>query len=119
MPDGSVELTVTGQIAHIQLCQPKRRNALHWDMWVQLGQRAREVSEDSNVRVVIVSGAEGHFCSGMDLSMDNPAIQRLAPAMITKDDEAARSLIRDLKSFIQALADLPIPTIAASGSCLG
>lgn len=120
MPEGSVELTINGQIAHIQLCQPKRRNALHWDMWVQLGDRAREVAKNPEVRVVIVSGSEGHFCAGMDLSMDNPAIQRLAPAMLAKDDEAARGLIRDLKSFIQAIADLPIPSIAAiEGACVG
>ena len=120
MPEGSVELTITGAIAHIQLNQPQRRNALHWDMWVQLGQCAAAVAENSNVRVVLVSGNGSHFSSGMDLSMDNPAVQRLAPAMIAQDAEAARSLINDLKSFIQALADLPVPTVAAiEGACVG
>lgn len=120
MPEGSVELTISGPIAHIQLNQPKRRNALQWDMWVQLGQCAEKISQNTDIRVVLVSGNGNHFCSGMDLSMDNPAVQRLAPAMIAKDAEAARSLIKDLKSFIQALADLPVPTIAAiEGGCVG
>lgn len=120
MPEGSVDLTITGPIAHIELNQPSRRNALHWDMWVQLGQCAKTLSETPGVRVAIVSGRGDHFSSGMDLSMDNPAVQRLAPAMLAKDETAARDLIRDLKSFIQAVADLPIPTIAAiEGACVG
>jgi len=120
MPDGSVDLHIDGPVAHIVLSQPKRRNALHWDLWVQLGERAKEIHANPEIRVVIVSGADAHFCSGMDLSMDNPAVQRLAPAMLTKDQNAARQLIQDLKSFIQAIADLPIPTIAAiEGACVG
>jgi enoyl-CoA hydratase len=120
MPEGSIELHVDGPIAHMILSQPKRRNALHWDLWVQLGQRASEIASNPEVRVVVISGAEGHFCAGMDLSMDNPAVQRLAPALIARDKDAARSLIQDLKSFIQAIADLPIPTIAAiEGACVG
>jgi len=120
MPEGSIELHVDGPIAHVILSQPKRRNALHWDLWVQLGDRAAEIAANPEVRVVVVSGADGHFCAGMDLSMDNPAVQRLAPALLNKDEEAARSLVEDLKSFIQAIADLPVPTIAAiEGACVG
>ena len=120
MSQGTVEITIAGPIAHIELNQPKRRNALHWDMWVQLGECAKKVSDTPEVRAVIVSGRGDHFSSGMDLSMDNPAVQRLAPAMLAKDDSAARGLIQDLKSFIQAVADLPIPTIAAiEGACVG
>ena len=120
MAEGMVELHVDGPIAHLLLKQPKRRNALHWDMWVELGQHANSLAQNTNVRVVVVSGAEGHFSAGMDLSMENPAVQRLAPALIHKDKEAARSLVKELKSFIQALADLPIPTIAAiEGACVG
>jgi enoyl-CoA hydratase/carnithine racemase len=56
----------------------------------------------------------------MDLSLDNPALQRLAPALMAKDQDVARKLIQDLKSFIQAISDLPIPTIAAiEGACVG
>jgi enoyl-CoA hydratase/carnithine racemase len=120
MPDGSIELHIQGPIAHIVLSNPKRRNALHWELWIQLADRAKEIAGDSTIRVVVVSGAKGHFCAGMDLSMDNPALQRLAPALMAKDQNAARSLIQDLKSFIQAIADLPIPTIAAiEGACVG
>jgi enoyl-CoA hydratase/carnithine racemase len=120
MPDGSIELHIRGPIAHMVLSNPKRRNALHWDLWTQLAARANTIAANSQIRVVIVSGAEGHFCAGMDLSMDNPALQRLAPALMAKDQDVARKLILDLKSFIQAIADLPIPTIAAiEGACVG
>ena len=86
MSQGTVEITIAGPIAHIELNQPKRRNALHWDMWVQLGECAKKVSDTPEVRAVIVSGRGDHFSSGMDLSMDNPAVQRLAPAMLAKDE---------------------------------
>lgn len=120
MPEGTIALHVDGPIAHMVLSNPKRRNALHWDLWVQLAERAQEIAANSQIRVVVVSGADGHFCAGMDLSLDNPALQRLAPALMAKDQDVARKLIQDLKSFIQAISDLPIPTIAAiEGACVG
>jgi len=98
--------------------RPARRNALDMEMWRGLREAANAV--DGSTRVVIVSGIGAHFCSGMDLSPDNPLFLEAAPAIAEGDEQAARRVIAELKSCVQALADLPCPTIAAiEGACIG
>jgi enoyl-CoA hydratase/carnithine racemase len=106
--DGLVELT---------LDRPDRRNALDLEMWHALRDAARAAD---GARAVIVRGAGAHFCSGMDLSAGNPLLGMVAPALTRGDEVLARAVIEDLKSCVQALADLPCLTIAAiEGACLG
>lgn len=106
--DGVVVLT---------LDRPERRNALDGAMWEEL-RDAAQASEGA--RVVIITGAGGHFCAGMDLAVDNPLIARVGPALMSGDEGVAHALIRDLKACVQAIADLSCPTYAAiEGTCVG
>jgi enoyl-CoA hydratase/carnithine racemase len=101
----------------ITLDRPERRNALDIGMWRDL--RAAAQAADG-ARVVIVTGAGGHFCSGMDLSPTNPLVQKIAPALFEADEAPAREVIVELKGCVQALADLRVPTFAAiEGACIG
>ncbi|MDP2315404.1 MAG: enoyl-CoA hydratase/isomerase family protein [Pseudomonadota bacterium] len=101
----------------LTLDRPSRRNALDMQMWRDLRQAALAVED---VRVVIVTGRGDHFCAGMDLNPDNPLFAEAAPAIADGDETAARHVILELKSCVQALADLPCPTIAAiEGACIG
>lgn len=106
--DGVVVLT---------LDRPDRRNALDLETWHALRDAARAAE---SARVVIVRGAGAHFSAGMDLSASNPLLAMIAPALTRGDENVARTVIEDLKSCVQALADLPGLTIAAiEGACLG
>lgn len=106
--DGVVVLT---------LDRPERRNALDGSMWKELRSAALAAE---GARVVIVTGAGGHFCAGMDLAADNPLVQQVGPAIRDGDEQAAHDLLVDLKSCVQAIADLPCPTYAAiEGTCVG
>jgi enoyl-CoA hydratase/carnithine racemase len=90
------------------------------DLWLALRDAARSIADSGNARAVIVTGAGGHFCSGMDLSPTNPAIERILPSISEGIEGPALSLIQELKECVQALADLPCPTIAAiEGACIG
>ncbi len=112
-----VTLQVSEGVAVLTLDRPERRNALDLAMWRQLGAAAREAE---GARVVIVTGAGGHFCSGMDLAADEAILAAATPAIVNGDERAAQDLIRELKACVQALADLPCPTIAAiEGACVG
>lgn len=56
------------QIATITLNRPEVRNALSFQLVFELGDAISSVAEDSNIRVLILSGAGDSFCAGADLT---------------------------------------------------
>jgi enoyl-CoA hydratase len=56
-----------GHVATVTLNRPEARNAFGAQMLVQLADAWVAVDADPQVRVVILTGAEGHFCAGSDL----------------------------------------------------
>lgn len=111
MDNGEITFELSRQVATITLSRPKRRNALNLSLWRDLAGVCAEVAA-STAKVVILRGAGGNFCSGMDLNPDNSAIAQLLPAISDGDEGVARGLLNELKRVINSLADLPIPTIA-------
>lgn len=63
----NVQVSTENGIMHIQLNRPERKNALSLEMYQKLGDSIRAGNEDSQVRVILLSGAEGNFTSGNDL----------------------------------------------------
>ena len=114
-----LQLTREGPLAILTICRGERRNALNGPLWTALKEAAFELSE--NVPgVLIITGSDGHFCSGMDLGMDNPLIQRLMPALQAKDATSISELLVELKSVFANFARLRCPVIAAiEGACVG
>ena len=51
----------------VTLNRPQRYNAMTLTMFALLADAWKEVSENDDIRVAILTGAEGNFCSGMDL----------------------------------------------------
>ena len=102
----------------IWLNRPEKRNALSADMWADLPVAAAALSEDDDLRAIIVAGRGPAFTVGIDLQM----LATLAPE---GDSEAARRMaiyrrIRELQASFTSLADSPKPVIVAiQGYCLG
>lgn len=66
-----IELELAGAIALIAFNRPQRRNALDMVTRVSLANVVDRVTRDENVRVIVLTGRGGHFCSGGDVaSMD-------------------------------------------------
>src|SRR5690554_4049978 len=61
-----LEISHKGAIAHICLNRPNKRNALNDELIASLDSFFSRVGEET--RAVVVSGAGGHFSSGLDLS---------------------------------------------------
>ncbi len=78
-PDLLVE--VDGPVMTVTLNRPEARNAFSPDMLVRAADAWKRLDEDDDLRVAILTGADGCFCSGMDL-------KALAGGM--PDDVAAR-----------------------------
>ena len=100
-----------GDVARLRLDRPDARNAIPLEGWAELVDRAAE-AEQGGARVLILSGEPGGaFCAGADLgSFDS-----------FRDDPQARSLFRQgIRSGLDRLRDLPIPTVAlVEGPCFG
>jgi enoyl-CoA hydratase len=54
-------------VAVVTLNRPEVKNALSMEMMARLADAWVEIDEDPDIRVAVVTGAGGSFCSGMDL----------------------------------------------------
>jgi enoyl-CoA hydratase/carnithine racemase len=102
-----------GGIVTVTLNRPHRKNAVPPDMWDELADTFRTIASTRDDRVVVVTGANGDFCSGADLA-DNDA----------EADESIDihmlSVMRRVGPACLAIAELPKPTIAkVSGVAVG
>ena len=89
-------------IATITIDRPQRRNALNHDALTELD-AALVTATTAGARALILTGVQGHFCAGADL---------------TELEDVA--FTRHLATVLQRLASLPITTVAAiNGSCMG
>jgi len=100
-------LTRGDDIARLVLDRPEARNAVPAAGWAELARLLGTVEG----RILVVSGARGAFCAGADL----------ADFSAMRSDAAARLRFReDMRGALDALRDLPIPTIALiEGPCYG
>ena len=56
-----------GHLLIVTLNRPERQNAINGEMLVLMLDAFREADQDPDIRVVILTGAGGNFCSGADL----------------------------------------------------
>ncbi|MGB3304009.1 enoyl-CoA hydratase/isomerase family protein [Gordonia sp. (in: high G+C Gram-positive bacteria)] len=85
--------------------RPHRKNAMSPSCIPHLVDAVNTLAADREVRVVIVTGAGGAFCTGMDLSR----LDEMAP----REVEPTVAWMQQLHAFSVALASIPQPTIAA------
>jgi enoyl-CoA hydratase len=62
-----VVLEKDGEIARVWLNRPHKKNAVTVELLHRLDEIIREVDSDPDLRVLILRGREGTFCSGFDL----------------------------------------------------
>ncbi|MES2025606.1 MAG: enoyl-CoA hydratase-related protein [Pseudomonadota bacterium] len=63
-----VQVAMSGTVAIVTLNNIKTRNALSWDMLALLAEKLYELDRNPDCRAIVLTGAEGHFCSGGDIS---------------------------------------------------
>ncbi|MEZ5373124.1 MAG: enoyl-CoA hydratase-related protein [Microthrixaceae bacterium] len=90
------------QVALISINRPRKRNALDAAA-VEALHRAVDEAMLDQPRVLVLTGSDGHFCAGADIT--------------TTEDP---SYTVGLRAMLDALASVPCPTVAAiEGSCMG
>src|SRR5215831_4761943 len=99
-------------VATVTLDRPESKNACTGDMWVALGAAFRELSY-SGVRVVILTGANGDFCTGADLTptKSEGGAAKAYPPMV--------DAMRVLADVVLSIHTCPLPVVAkVDGLCV-
>lgn len=109
-----------GHVATLWLDNPDRRNAMGPAFWADLPVLMEELSDDDDVRAVVIAAKGPAFTVGLDLKTMGGSV--LGGAGSSKA-AASRRFLREakrLQAAITAVADCPKPTVAAvHGWCIG
>src|SRR5437764_2086937 len=97
--------SVEGVVALITLNRPEKRNALNDALIGALKDSLREADGETDVRVVVITGAGADFCSGADLA----ALQKISESSVAENLEDAQSLM-ELFTLIRSVR---VPVVAA------
>ena len=104
-------------IALVTLNRPERMNSMSFDVMVPLRAALKEISDDNEVRAVVLTGAGRGFCSGADQSGEKgkmPNIDGLTPVTVAL---RAMELLDDV---VLELRRMHQPVIAAvNGAAIG
>lgn len=100
-----VRTEITDRVAVLTLSNPERRNAMNLELSAKLVDALRSAAADDAVGAVVITGEDPAFCAGGDLS-----------ELATADPDTLRTVY----SGFLAVADCPLPTIAAvNGAAVG
>ncbi len=103
MSEGTVRLSVEGNIASVLFDRPQARNAMTWAMYEQLGRICSQLMSEPGIRVVIFRGAGGQaFVAGTDIEQFQ--------TFQNGDDGVAYE--RRIDACIEQIERLPMPTLA-------
>ncbi len=100
-----LDYTTDGAVATITLNRPQRKNAFTLPMCDDWTAALRSAADDETIRAVVVTGAGGDFCSGVDLS----ALAEVEDTPIGRK----RMLMDRIHRVALALDDLDKPVLAA------
>jgi enoyl-CoA hydratase/carnithine racemase len=108
----SVELSVKEAVATVSFSHPGRFNAMSRSMWRQLRSAFERLAHEPAVRCVVVTGIDGNFCAGGDIS--EYADFRFQESSLRDFHET------DVWGALQAMQDCEVPLVAAiEGNCMG
>jgi enoyl-CoA hydratase/carnithine racemase len=102
-----------GRVGIITLNRPARKNALTFDVYAALRDLFRALPYASDVRAIVITGADGNFCSGGDVyEIIEPLTKMAVPELL--------AFTRMTGDLVKAMRACPQPIVAAvDGACAG
>ena len=108
---------VDGRVATITLDRPERKNPLTFEAYAELRDTFRQLAFATDIKVVVLTGAEGNFSSGGDVH------EIIGPLVKLKREGKVDELLaftRMTGDVVRAMRACPQPIIAAvDGVCAG
>ena len=104
---------VDGTVATITLDRPEKKNPLTFESYAELRDTFRALALDASVKVVVITGEGGNFCSGGDVfEIIGPLTRMKMPELL--------AFTRMTGDVVKAMRLCPQPVIAAvEGVCAG
>jgi len=111
----TLQVSITDNILTVTLNRPHKKNAMSFQVINELIKLAGRISKDRSIRAVILNGAEGTFCAGIDLGdLNHPKNTAFALWELIKPWQSA------FQRVCLVWRDLPVPVIAVlEGYCIG
>lgn len=115
-----VDVTVSDGIAEVLLNRPAQKNALSQEMFEAIAQAGQDLKADPSLRAVVLSGADGDFCSGLDMAF----MASMGGQLDAMRERILNPPEGEVANWFQKPAyvwqELAVPVIAAiEGVCLG
>ncbi|MGI8706345.1 MAG: enoyl-CoA hydratase family protein [Sphingomicrobium sp.] len=102
-----------GGIATVTLNRPERKNPLTFDSYAELRDTFRDLVDARDVKVVVMAGAGGNFCSGGD-------VHEIIAPLTKMDRDGLIGFTRMTGDLVRAMRACPQPIVAAvEGVCAG
>ena len=111
-----------GTIGILWLDRPEKRNAMNPPLWKGLPEALAALTEDGEVRAIVLAGKGKSFCVGLDLAAFQGGGDENMASPLSGAQANLRQLevTREFQRCITAIADAPVPVICAiHGHCLG
>ncbi|XP_051534516.1 delta(3,5)-Delta(2,4)-dienoyl-CoA isomerase, mitochondrial isoform X2 [Myxocyprinus asiaticus] len=107
-------------ITHVEFCRPEKRNAMNKAFWSEMVDCFNQITEDSECRVVVFSGAGKLFTAGIDLmSMASDILQPEGDDTARISWNVRRTISKYQETF-SVMEKCPKPVIVAiHGACIG
>ena len=100
-------------VGTITLDRPERKNPLTFESYAELRDLFRALASTPQVRVVVLAGAGGNFCSGGD-------VHEIIGPLTRMDIDGLREFTRMTGDLLRAMRACPQPIVAAvDGTCAG
>jgi len=112
-PHPNVRVDGVGHVVTVTIDRPGSRNGCTGDMWVALGAIFQDLRY-SGARAVVLTGANGEFCSGADLTGAGAEGDSSEPSAPMLD------AMRVLGDVVLSIHGCPVPVVAkVDGLCVG
>lgn len=109
--------SVSDLVATITLNRPERKNPLTLESYRELTDTFIALQKIDDVRVVVITGAEGNFCSGGDV---HDIIGRLVDMKRADERDRLLEFTQMTGDLVKAMRACPQPIVAAvDGICVG
>lgn len=117
----ALDVSLSGNIAHVLLKGPGKGNALGPDFWREAPSVFDEIDSDPDVRAVVLSGTGANFSYGLDLmAMTSELRYALAATAMAAERTRFLDQISAMQRAVTSLMTCRKPVVASiSGWCVG
>ncbi|XP_021892822.1 delta(3,5)-Delta(2,4)-dienoyl-CoA isomerase, peroxisomal isoform X2 [Carica papaya] len=115
-----VQKTPNSPVFYIYLNRPSFRNALSREFFTEFPTALSALDQNPDVNVIVLIGAGGHFCAGIDLKTLSSIFDESLSGDRGRSNEKLRREIKYMQAAITAIEICRKPVIAGiHGACIG